>query len=46
MVFGSVFSLLLAFWAPKWTTLLRIGGKETYVFLQFCRNLVRLSLLN
>ncbi|XP_010690209.2 uncharacterized protein LOC104903797 [Beta vulgaris subsp. vulgaris] len=31
MVFGSVFSLLLAFWAPKWTTLLRIGGEAEVV---------------
>uniref|UniRef100_A0A803LEW6 Uncharacterized protein n=2 Tax=Chenopodium quinoa TaxID=63459 RepID=A0A803LEW6_CHEQI len=31
MVLGSMFSLLLAFWAPKWTTLLRIGGEAEVV---------------
>ncbi|KAJ8424585.1 hypothetical protein Cgig2_000590 [Carnegiea gigantea] len=28
---GSVFSLLLAFWTPKWTTLLEIGGEAEVV---------------
>ncbi|KAL2936809.1 Suppressor of lethality of KEX2 GAS1 double null mutant protein 1 [Bienertia sinuspersici] len=31
MLLGSMFSLLLAFWAPKWTTLLKIGGEAELV---------------
>ncbi|KAH9608948.1 hypothetical protein KSS87_008824 [Heliosperma pusillum] len=31
LVIGSVFSLLLAFWTPKWAALLKIGGEAEVV---------------